>query len=153
MQRAVSRTNCIDCLDRTNVVQSVLGRFVLEHQLYLKDIIPVGSPLPPNLDVIFKSIWTDNANTISLRYTGAFAMKTDFTRTVQRGITGKLRDGITAAERYVEQTLRDPAKQDAINLFLKKYASVCIPPLITDTKDEILLRFNAKKLSTWKQSE
>lgn len=28
-QRSVSRLNCIDCLDRTNVVQALLGRYVL----------------------------------------------------------------------------------------------------------------------------
>ncbi len=33
-QSGVIRTNCIDCLDRTNVVQSVIGRIVLLNQLY-----------------------------------------------------------------------------------------------------------------------
>lgn len=33
-QLGVFRTNCMDCLDRTNVVQSVLGRNVLLSQLY-----------------------------------------------------------------------------------------------------------------------
>jgi phosphatidylinositol 4-phosphatase len=32
-QRGVFRVNCIDCLDRTNVVQSALARAVLESQL------------------------------------------------------------------------------------------------------------------------
>lgn len=29
LQKGVFRTNCIDCLDRTNVVQSLLGRRIL----------------------------------------------------------------------------------------------------------------------------
>lgn len=33
MQTSVVRTNCMDCLDRTNVVQSTLGRWVLNRQL------------------------------------------------------------------------------------------------------------------------
>ena len=32
-QSGVFRTNCIDCLDRTNVVQSVLARNILLSQL------------------------------------------------------------------------------------------------------------------------
>ena len=33
VQQGVFRTNCIDCLDRTNVVQSMLGRRSLSLQL------------------------------------------------------------------------------------------------------------------------
>ena len=32
-QTSVIRTNCMDCLDRTNVVQSTIGRWVLNKQL------------------------------------------------------------------------------------------------------------------------
>jgi hypothetical protein len=32
-QRGVIRTNCMDCLDRTNVVQSIFGRYMLYQQL------------------------------------------------------------------------------------------------------------------------
>ena len=33
LQNAVVRTNCMDCLDRTNVVQSIFGRYMLFQQL------------------------------------------------------------------------------------------------------------------------
>lgn len=33
-QSGVMRTNCMDCLDRTNVVQSVFARKVLQMQLH-----------------------------------------------------------------------------------------------------------------------
>ena len=33
LQEGVFRTNCIDCLDRTNVVQSLLARLCLQDQL------------------------------------------------------------------------------------------------------------------------
>ena len=33
LQQGVFRTNCIDCLDRTNVVQSMLAHRILEIQL------------------------------------------------------------------------------------------------------------------------
>ncbi|KAL7531967.1 hypothetical protein ACHAXR_006016 [Thalassiosira sp. AJA248-18] len=34
LQDGVVRTNCMDCLDRTNVVQSMFGRYMLYRQLY-----------------------------------------------------------------------------------------------------------------------
>src|SRR6202044_2736867 len=43
-QTAVVRTNCMDCLDRTNVVQSMLGRHMLVRQLVDLGVLPPGSP-------------------------------------------------------------------------------------------------------------
>lgn len=40
-QTSVVRTNCMDCLDRTNVVQSVVSRWVLNRQL--RDIGILGA--------------------------------------------------------------------------------------------------------------
>ena len=37
VQQGVFRTNCIDCLDRTNVVQSMLARQSLLHQLQVRN--------------------------------------------------------------------------------------------------------------------
>lgn len=151
MQRAVSRTNCIDCLDRTNVVQTMLGRFVLNHQLYLNNLASPDVPMSQEFVMLFNGMWTDNADAISHRYTGAAAMKTDFTRTGVRGLRGQLQDGITAAERFIEQTLRDPVKQDATNIFLGKYYSRRIPslgPAVAAAQD--VLRVRAYKRSTWK---
>jgi phosphatidylinositol 4-phosphatase len=44
-QSSVVRTNCIDCLDRTNVVQSLLARRVLLEQLQRLDILAPGDTL------------------------------------------------------------------------------------------------------------
>lgn len=47
-QNAVFRVNCMDCLDRTNVVQTAMGRAVLESQLVKVGLMPpysqVSSP-------------------------------------------------------------------------------------------------------------
>ena len=39
-QKGVIRSNCIDCLDRTNVCQSVFSKIMLTNQLQLLNIIP-----------------------------------------------------------------------------------------------------------------
>ena len=45
-QSGIVRTNCIDCLDRTNVVQGVLGRKHLESVLRRLQLLQPGNGLP-----------------------------------------------------------------------------------------------------------
>ena len=39
IQNGIARTNCIDCLDRTNAAQFVIGKRALSHQLHALRII------------------------------------------------------------------------------------------------------------------
>jgi hypothetical protein len=48
------------------------------------------------LEDAFRAAWTDNADTISILYTGTPALKTDFTRTGKRTFKGAINDGINA---------------------------------------------------------
>ena len=43
MQNGVVRTNCIDCLDRTNAAQFVIGKFALGCQLLALGVISTAS--------------------------------------------------------------------------------------------------------------
>jgi hypothetical protein len=91
----------MDCLDRTNVVQSVLSRNIAHKQLFKMDISgkPKGDPFEKfiaPLEEAFREAWTDNADTISILYTGTPALKTDFTRTGKRTWKGALDDGKNA---------------------------------------------------------
>ena len=38
-QEGIFRTNCIDCLDRTNVVQGLVAKIVLQNQLTVSLLI------------------------------------------------------------------------------------------------------------------
>ena len=82
LQTGVFRTNCIDCLDRTNVVQSMIAKRVLEKQFRDSGILNEGeSPGEGGLlDFVFKNMWADNADACSVQYSGTGALKTDFTR-------------------------------------------------------------------------
>jgi len=51
-QGGVFRTNCIDCLDRTNVVQGLLGRNHLQHVLRRADLLPNGAALQTAFPVV-----------------------------------------------------------------------------------------------------
>jgi hypothetical protein len=127
-QKGTFRTNCMDCLDRTNVVQSVIGRkllhFALIHsELSDKKIFQLGpfEKFPEALEDTFREIWTKNADALSILYTGTGALKTDFTRTGKRSKQGALNDGKNSIMRYVKNNFYDGYNQNCIDLVLGKF--------------------------------
>ncbi|KAH8303598.1 hypothetical protein KR018_006076 [Drosophila ironensis] len=123
-QTGVFRTNCIDCLDRTNVVQSMLARRSLTAVLQRLGVLHVGQQVEQASDSFeerFKGVWADNADLISLQYSGTGALKTDFTRTGKRTNAGVLNDGKNSLMRYYLNNFADGRRQDGIDLFLGKY--------------------------------
>ncbi|KAE9607833.1 putative phosphatidylinositol-3,4-bisphosphate 4-phosphatase [Lupinus albus] len=81
-QLGVVRTNCIDCLDRTNVTQSMIGRNMLECQLRRLGVFGAKETISshPNLDDSFKILWANHGDDISVQYSGTPALKGDFVR-------------------------------------------------------------------------
>ncbi|KAL7143740.1 hypothetical protein ABFS83_08G212900 [Erythranthe nasuta] len=117
-QVGVVRTNCIDCLDRTNVTQSMFARKMLESQLRRIGVFSVGESISghPNLDRSFKILWANHGDDISIQYAGTPAMKGDFVRCGQRTMQGIVQDSWTSLMRYYLNNFRDGTKQDAIDL-------------------------------------
>lgn len=75
-QKGIFRVNCMDCLDRTNIVQTALGRAVLESQLVKLGLLaPFTSSLPEQLKSCFMMIWANNGDIISRQYAGTNALK------------------------------------------------------------------------------
>ncbi|CAG9570831.1 unnamed protein product [Danaus chrysippus] len=122
-QSGVFRTNCVDCLDRTNVVQSLLARRQLLAVLRLL-AVTTDDDQDTHFDSLFNTVWADHADMISTQYSGTGALKTDFTRTGKRTRLGLLRDGINSLTRYYKNNFSDGFRQDAIDLFLGKYIVV-----------------------------
>jgi hypothetical protein len=65
----------------------------------------------PYFEALFKSVWADNADVISIQYSGTGALKTDFTRTGKRTRWGLLRDGINSLIRYYKNNFADGFRQ------------------------------------------
>jgi hypothetical protein len=83
----------MDCLDRTNVVQSVIARIMLVR--VLRDLCIIGPQEGTGeLEDMFKNVWADNADAVSMQYSGTGALKTDFTRTGKRSNAGLINDGV-----------------------------------------------------------
>lgn len=122
-QVGIIRTNCIDSLDRTNVVQSMISKIILEHQLRLLRTLSTDGTLEDyaSLHSNFQDIWASNADILSIQYAGTPALKTDFTRIGRRTKLGVLKDGINSLTRYFKNNFADGHRQDSYDLFLGKY--------------------------------
>ncbi|KAK5129976.1 hypothetical protein LTR08_002569 [Meristemomyces frigidus] len=122
-QTAVVRTNCMDCLDRTNVIQSMLGRWTLTRQLIDLGVLRPGESAQDDqaFEFLFRNVWADNADVVSRSYSGTGALKTDFTRTGNRTRAGALQDLNSSITRYVRNNFTDGPRQDGFDLFLGAY--------------------------------
>lgn len=73
-QKGVLRTNCIDCLDRTNVAQYAYGLAALGHQLHVLGLIDhprvdLDAPLANYLMDFYEKM----GDTLALQYGGSAA--------------------------------------------------------------------------------
>ncbi|KAJ2226688.1 hypothetical protein H4R99_004177 [Coemansia sp. RSA 1722] len=117
-QSGVFRVNCMDCLDRTNVVQSTIARFVLNEQL-----VRLGVHIAPEqglaayagLEKTLNHLWANNGDYISRQYAGTSAMKGDFTRTGKRNFTGVVSDASYSLARLWMSTFRDYFSQSVLD--------------------------------------
>ena len=115
-QNGIIRTNCMDCLDRTNVVQAAFGATALEAQLGEQ-----GSRinLETSLDTQwFNSLWADNGDAISRQYASTAALKGDYTRTRKRNYRGALNDLGLSLTRYYNNIFGDFFTQAALDFIL-----------------------------------
>ena len=122
-QLGAFRTNCMDCLDRTNVVQSVFARNVLLRQLARNKLGPEPNGeafqgFSGSLEQAFRNLWVSNADFMSILYSGTPAQKTDFTRLGKRTVMGGVYDGVYSCQRYVINNFLDGSNQNSFDLFL-----------------------------------
>lgn len=116
-QNGVFRINCVDCLDRTNVVQTAIARIVMETQCRKLGLLPPEENLPLSCKRIFQQLWANNGDAISRQYAGTAALKGDYTRTGERKLSGLMKDGVNSANRYYLR-FKDNYRQAAIDLTL-----------------------------------
>ncbi|XP_020090227.1 phosphoinositide phosphatase SAC3-like [Ananas comosus] len=119
-QNGVVRTNCIDCLDRTNVAQYAYGLAALGHQLHALDIIAVpeidlDDPLAKYLMCFYERM----GDTLAQQYGGSAAHNKIFSE--RRGhlkLAIQSQEFFRTLQRYYSNAYMDANKQAAINLFL-----------------------------------
>lgn len=122
VQHGICRTNCIDCLDRTNAAQSVLGKCAFGKQLQAIGIID-----NPNIDYdtdavdILTEMYHDQGDTLALQYGGSNLVNTVETYRKINQWKSHSRDLIESVRRFYSNSFMDANRQDAINVFLGNY--------------------------------
>ncbi|NXA42993.1 SYNJ2 protein, partial [Eudromia elegans] len=109
LQTGTFRMNCLDCLDRTNSVQSFIALEILLAQL--ESLGLNSKSITERFVESYKAMWTLNGHNLSRVFTGSRALE-------GKHKVGKLKDGARSVSRTIQSNFFDAAKQEAINLLL-----------------------------------
>lgn len=122
VQSGVCRTNCIDCLDRTNAAQSVIAKHALGYQLYALGITDKPR-VEYDTDVmdLLTEMYHDHGDTLALQYGGSNLVNTVETYRRINQWSSHSRDLIERIRRFYSNSFMDAQRQDAINVFLGNY--------------------------------
>ncbi|RKF58912.1 Polyphosphoinositide phosphatase [Erysiphe neolycopersici] len=140
VQNGVARTNCIDCLDRTNAAQFVIGKRALGHQLHALGII-TDTYLAYDTDALnlFTHMYHDHGDTIAVQYGGSQLVNTMETYRKINQWTSHSRDMVVSFKRYYNNSFLDGQRQEAYNLFLGNYKFEHGKPLLWDLPTDYYL--------------
>lgn len=117
-QEGIFRTNCLDCLDRTNLVQTIISTMALESFLTQQ-----GGRLSSDIQMRHSTLWADNGDALSKIYAGTGALKSSFTRHGKMSLAGALADARKSATRLYVNNFTDKARQKTIDLLLGRLAN------------------------------
>ena len=133
-QKGVTRINCLDCLDRTNIVMSRLAWYMLGWELR-----SVGRGLVAEFDDMeneavagFKALWVENGDALSRQYTGAGSSASTAVRTGKDGFMSLIEQSMTGIERFYSAAYDDAKKQDGIDTLLGKHSRTMTEDLQTE---------------------
>ncbi|KAI0700745.1 inositol polyphosphate phosphatase [Cytidiella melzeri] len=149
LQKGVFRTNCLDCLDRTNFVQDILSRTVMEQYLSLvrREWMHMGP-----LWSYHRELWAENGDALSRIYAGTGALNTSYTRSGKRTLAGVLSDATKSVSRAYINNFQDKGKQIAIDMFLGNISSQRqvtifdpIHDLVRDTLEKRISEYSTTK--------
>ena len=132
VQKGTIRTNCLDCLDRTNVIQMRISWIILENmfkklnldnqniQRIFNSKDSFFSQENNELKTKFKNIWAENGDQISIQYAGTPSTITTVTKTGGHGFMGFIQHGFATVTRLYKGNFEDYFKQECIDVFLQK---------------------------------
>ena len=132
-QIGVVRTNCVDCIDRTNEGQLLISHLALEVQLAELGICKSLSKKCEIVHVLTK-LFEEMGDAIALQYSGSIAHKA--TNSSEKSKQSKL---LVATKRHLANLIKDSKKQQAINLYLGMYKADLYPIPLWDIPDDFRL--------------
>jgi hypothetical protein len=140
VQNGVARTNCIDCLDRTNAAQFVIGKRALGHQLHALGMLDdTGINYDTDAVNLLTHMYHDHGDTIAVQYGGSQLVNTMETYRKINQWTSHSRDMIESFKRYYNNSFLDGQRQEAYNLFLGNYIFAQGQPMLWDLATDYYL--------------
>ena len=112
-QEGVFRTNCLDCLDRTNLIQTIISQMAVEAFLGHNGVTATSDFWSRHSD-----LWADNGDSLSKIYAGTGALKSSFTRHGKMSFAGAVADLRKSATRLYHNNFTDNARQVTIDTLL-----------------------------------
>jgi len=146
VQNGVARTNCIDCLDRTNAAQFVIGKRAFGHQLQALGVIPsVDMEYDSDAINILTHMFHHHGDTIAVQYGGSHLVNTMATYRKINHWQSQSRDMVESFKRYYHNSFLDSQRQEAYNLFLGNYVWAQGQPMLWDLATDYYLHHTDPK--------
>ena len=132
LQTGITRVNCLDCLNRTNMAMTVLALSSASDMLRslcaaceIPEQRLASGGLEATLQAALRKLWTETGDLLSIQYTGTANLSkgTNITGDTPRKsfverASGFVEKGVKTAERYVKENFMEDTKQAAIDSLL-----------------------------------
>lgn len=112
-QEGIFRTNCLDCLDRTNLVQTILSQMAIEAFLGHRGVYAESQ-----FWQLHGGLWANNGDELSRAYAGTGALKSSYTRHSKMSIAGAFSDATKSVARAFNNNFVDDKKQITIDMLM-----------------------------------
>ncbi|KAJ1033041.1 hypothetical protein NDA16_000320 [Ustilago loliicola] len=147
-QKGIFRTNCLDCLDRTNVIEDMLSRSMLDtffEAAASRDAVYQSFQDPNHpLWVHHRVLWAENGDALSKIYAGTGALNSSFTRSGKKTLGGLLSDAAKSAGRMYINNFQDKNKQNVIDALLGNMANQKPVTVFDPVLDSVTAELNAR---------
>lgn len=138
-QEGVFRTNCLDCLDRTNLIQTMISQMAMETFLEHR-----GARASPDFWMRHSTLWADNGDSLSKIYAGTGALKTSFTRSGKMSLAGAVADMRKSVQRIYHNNFVDPSRQHTIDMLLGRLIGQAPVDLFDPISDYVSAELNKR---------
>jgi hypothetical protein len=145
-QEGVFRTNCLDCLDRTNLIQTIISQMAIGSFLGHR-----GERATSDFWMRHSSLWADNGDALSRIYAGTGALKSSFTRHGKMSLAGAIADARKSATRLYINNFADKGRQNTIDVLLGRLVGQTPVHLFDPINDYVTAEL-AKRSSEYQSS-
>jgi len=140
LQNGICRSNCIDCLDRTNAAQFVVGKVALALQLQALGVIADDSiNYDSDAANLFAHMFNDHGDTLASQYGGSHLVNTTDSYRKINNWQSNSRDMLESFKRYYHNSFLDSQRQEAYNLFLGNYIYAQGQPMLWEMSTDYYL--------------